>query len=235
VTKNEKLNNMKKILFATFALVAAVACAPNQPRTIDWRVADLPAIDSVMGNPVHFATPLGQAVRFNGESDAYYLGENPLAGMTELTVEVIFRQHSNAKFEQRFLHMGTVNGPRVLFETRVNPDNTWHLDTFIRLDGEVSQYLILINPTLNHPCDRWYNLTVVIADGKATSYVDGVQQFTGELPYREIAEGITSIGVRQNKKSWFDGDLYRIRITPRALTTEEFLTDHKTLNECSNR
>jgi hypothetical protein len=76
---------------------------------------------------------------------------------------------------------------------------------------------------------------VVIADGKATSYVDGVQQCTGELPYREIAEGITSIGVRQNKKSWFDGDLYRIRITPRALTTEEFLTDHKTLNECSNR
>ena len=110
-------------------------------------------------------------------------------------------------------------------------EHTWHLDTYIRLDGEVRQDLILINPTLNHPCDRWYNLTVVIADGKATSYVDGVQQFTGELPYREIAEGITSIGVRQNKKSWFDGDLYRIRITPRALTTEEFLTDHKTLNE----
>ena len=223
---------MKKLLFAAFALVAAVACAPdNRPRTIDWQVADLPAIDSVMGDPVHFATPLGQAVCFNGESDGYFVGENPLAGMTELTIEVIFRQHSNAKFEQRFLHMGKVNGPRVLFETRVNPDSTWYLDTYIRLDGQVKQDLVLIDPAQTHPCDRWYNLAMVVADGKATSYVDGVEQLTGEIPYRKIAEGITSVGVRQNKVCWFDGDLYRIRITPRALTPEEFLTDHKTLNE----
>ena len=30
---------------------------------------------------------------------------------------------------------------------------------------------------------------------------------------------------------WFKGDMYRIRITPKALTPEEFLTDHEKLNE----
>ena len=223
---------MKKFFFVALALVALAACTPkNQPCTIDWQVAELPAIDSIMGDPVHFATPLGNAVCFNGECDAYYLGTNPLAGMKEMTIEVIFRQHSNAKFEQRFLHMGQVNGPRVLFETRVNPDNTWYLDTYIRLDGEEKQDLVLIDPAQPHPCDRWYNLAMVVADGKATSYVDGVQQLTGEIPYREISEGITSVGVRQNKVCWFDGDLFRIRITPRALQPEEFLTDHQVLNE----
>ncbi len=222
---------MKRTLFATFALLLMGACAPSESKiaTVDWQVAELPAIDSLMGDPVVMPTVLGDAVCFNGKNDAYYLGVNPLAGMEELTIEVIFRQHSNAAFEQRFLHMGTVKGERVLFETRVNPDSTWYLDTYIRLDKEHD--LVLIDPEQTHPCDRWYNLAMVVADGVATSYVDGVAQLSGEIDYHPINEGITSVGVRQNKVCWFDGDLYRIRITPRALTPDEFLTDHETLNE----
>ncbi len=221
---------MKRNLFAALVLLLAVACATSDkaPKTVDWQVADLPMIDSVMGDPITIATVEGKAVCFNGENDAYFLGTNPVAGMEELTIEVIFRQHANAKFEQRFLHMGKVNGERILFETRVNPDSTWYLDTYIRLDKE--QDLVLIDPEQTHPCDRWYNLAMVVADGKATSYVDGKAQLTGEIPYRAINEGITSVGVRQNKVCWFDGDLYRIRITPRALTPDEFLRDHEALN-----
>lgn len=221
---------MKRNLFAALVLLLAVACATpdNAPKTIDWQVADLPQIDSVMGDPITFATAQGKAVCFNGETDGYYLGTNPVAGMEELTIEVIFRQHSNAKFEQRFLHMGTIKGERILFETRVNPEGTWYLDTYIDLGEED---LVLIDPAQTHPCDRWYNLTMVVADGKATSYVDGKEQLSGEIPYRPINSGITSVGVRQNKVCWFDGDLYRIRITPRALNPEEFLTDHEELNK----
>ena len=73
-------------------------------------------------------------------------------------------------------------------------------------------------------------LALVVADGRATNYVDGVQQLTGEMPYRPATEGITSVGVRQNKVCWFKGDLYRIRITPRALTPDEFLRDQERLN-----
>lgn len=222
---------MKRTFFALVALVMAVACASPEPipGTVDWRVASLPSIDSIKGAPTLIDTKLGKAVRFNGETDGYFLGENPLQGMEELTIEVIFRQAGDAAFEQRFLHMGTVRGARILFETRVNPDATWYLDTFIRLDRQTD--LVLIDPEQCHPCDRWYNLAMVVADGKATSYVDGVQQLTGEIPYREIVEGITSVGVRQNQVCWFKGDLYRIRITPKALTPEEFLTDHEKLNE----
>lgn len=222
---------MKRTFFALAALLMAVACTSPEPipGTVDWRVADLPSIDSIKGVPTLIDTKLGKAVHFNGETDGYFLGENPLQGMEELTVEVIFRQAGDAAFEQRFLHMGTVRGARILFETRVNPDATWYLDTFIRLDKETD--LVLIDPEQTHPADRWYNLAMVVADGKATSYVDGVEQLTGEIPYREIVEGITSVGVRQNQVCWFKGDMYRIRITPKALTPEEFLTDHEKLNE----
>lgn len=222
---------MIRNFFAAVVLFFAAACvAPETiPGTIDWQVADLPSIDSIKGAPTLIDTKLGKAVHFNGETDGYYLGENPLRGMEEVTVEVIFRQDGDAKFEQRFLHMGTVRGARIMFETRVNPDSTWYLDTFIRLDKETD--LVLIDPEQTHPAGRWYNLSMVVADGKATSYVDGVQQLTGEIPYREIAEGITSVGVRQNQVCWFKGDLYRIRITPKALSPEEFLTDHNLLNE----
>ena len=155
--------------------------------------------------------------------------ESLLRGLEELTVEVIFRQDGTAPFEQRFLHMGTLRGERIMFETRVKPDGTWYLDNFIRrLDPQAD--LTLIDSTLCHPADRWYNLALVVADGRATNYVDGVQQLTGEMPYRPATEGITSVGVRQNKVCWFKGDLYRIRITPRALTPDEFLRDQERLN-----
>ena len=208
-------------------LVAACTPTPPAPQTIDWRVADLPSIDSIMGAPERIATPLGDAMRFNGENDAFYLGENPLQGMQEMTIEVIMRQHAEAEFEQRFLHIGTL-GPRILFETRVNRDSTWYLDTYINMTDK--EDLVLIDPAQPHPCDRWYHLAMTVADGRATSYVNGVAQVSGEIAYRPINEGITSVGVRQNKICWFDGDLYRIRITPRVLTPEEFLQDHEALN-----
>ena len=222
---------MMKTLIAGLALLVAVACTTSEPHlaTVDWLVADLPSIDSIKGAPTLIDTKLGKAVHFNGETDGYYLGENPLRGMEELTIEVIFRQDGDAKFEQRFLHMGTVRGARILFETRVNADATWYLDGYVDL-GE-DEDLVLIDPEQTHPAGRWYNLSMVVSDGKATSYVDGVQQLTGEIPYRPIEEGITSVGVRQNQVCWFKGDLYRIRITPKALSPEEFLTDQNLLNE----
>ena len=220
---------MKQWMIAVSALLM-VACtsAPEGPETVDWLVAELPAVDSVMGAPTLIDTKLGKAVHFNGESDAYYLGVNPLQGMEEVTVEVIFRQDADAAFEQRFLHMGQIKGERIMFETRVNPDSTWYLDTYIRLDGP--EDLVLIDPAQIHPTGRWYNLAMVVSNGKATSYVDGREQLQGEIPYRAINTGISSVGVRQNKVCWFKGDLYRIRITPRALTPEEFLTDQNALN-----
>lgn len=220
---------MKHLLLGAALLLASCTAPAPAEQAADWLVAELPQVDSILGAPRTIDTPLGKAVRFDGTRDAFFLADNPLRGLEELTVEVIFRQDGTAPFEQRFLHMGTLRGERILFETRVKPDGTWYLDNFIRrLDPQAD--LTLIDSTLCHPADRWYNLALVVADGRATNYVDGVQQLTGEMPYRPATEGITSVGVRQNKVCWFKGDLYRIRITPRALTPDEFLRDQERLN-----
>lgn len=224
-------NRIFPILAAAAAALFFTACTTpaRGPQTLDWRVADLPGIDSVSGAPRTFETVLGPAVRFDGTQDAFFLRDNPLRGMEELTIEVIFRQQADAPFEQRFLHFGTVNGERIMFETRVKPDGTWYADNFIRrLEPQAD--LTLIDSTIRQPADRWYNLTLVVAGSRATNYVDGRQQLTGEIPYRAATEGIASVGVRQNKVCWFKGDLFRIRITPRALTPDEFLRDQETLN-----
>ncbi len=220
---------MKHLLLGAALLLASCTAPAPAEQAADWLVAELPQVDSILGAPRTIDTPLGKAVRFDGTRDAFFLADNPLRGLEELTVEVIFRQDGTAPFEQRFLHMGTLRGERIMFETRVKPDGTWYLDNFIRrLDPQAD--LTLIDSTLCHPADRWYNLALVVADGRATNYVDGVQQLTGEMPYRPATEGITSVGVRQNKVCWFKGDLYRIRITPRALTPDEFLRDQERLN-----
>lgn len=221
---------MKHFLLGTALLLASCTAPAPAEQATDWFVAELPQVDSLLGAPRTIETPLGKAVRFDGTRDAFFLGDNPLRGMEELTVEVIFRQDGDAAFEQRFLHMGTTNGERIMFETRVKPDGTWYADNFIRrLEPQAD--LTLIDSTLCHPANRWYNLTLVVADGRATNYVDGVRQLTGEIPYRPATEGITSVGVRQNKVCWFKGDIYRIRVTPRALTPDEFLRDQERLNE----
>ena len=220
---------MKHLLLGAALLLASCTAPAPAEQAADWLVAELPQVDSILGAPRTIDTPLGKAVRFDGTRDAFFLADNPLRGLEELSVEVIFRQDGTAPFEQRFLHMGTLRGERIMFETRVKPDGTWYLDNFIRrLDPQAD--LTLIDSTLCHPADRWYNLALVVADGRATNYVDGVQQLTGEMPYRPATEGITSVGVRQNKVCWFKGDLYRIRITPRALTPDEFLRDQERLN-----
>lgn len=216
------------IAAAALLLATAFTKGGRGPETADWRVADLPAVDSICGAPRTIRTPLGDAVAFDGAHDAFYLGTNPLQGMEELTVEVIFRQDGDAPFEQRFLHMGTVRGGRIMFETRVKPDRTWYLDTFIRLDPKTA--VVLIDSLQCHPADRWYNLAMVVEKGRVTSYVNGEQQLTAPFDYRVISEGITSVGVRQNKVNWFKGALYRIRVTPRALRPDEMLTDYEALN-----
>ena len=74
---------MIRTFLAACALLMAVACATPEPipGTVDWRVADLPAIDSIKGAPTLVDTKLGKAVHFNGETDGYFQGVNPLQGM----------------------------------------------------------------------------------------------------------------------------------------------------------
>ena len=53
-------------------------------------------------------------------------------------------------------------------------------------------------------------------------YVDGVEEMSGEVGYLPIEGGYTSIGVRMNQVYWFKGAIQMLKVTPRALSPEEF-------------
>ncbi|MBQ1937268.1 MAG: LamG domain-containing protein [Bacteroidales bacterium] len=200
-------------------------------KQIVWSAEYFPQITELCGNPQIIETALGPAVEFNGVDDGAFLADVPVKGMEEVTVEMIFKPYGNATFEQRFMHMGAYSGARIMFESRVNPDNTWYFDAFVHL-GEKAKSKALIVPELTHPTDQWYNLTLVAGKSGIKSYVNGVLQAEDSLAYEPVInEGATSIGVRQNKVCWFKGAILKVRVTEGILEPKDFLQDHIILNK----
>ena len=173
----------------------------------------------IKGNPGMVKYKNGEAVSYNGSSDAIYLDSMPLAGLNQFTVEVVFKPSGGGNFEQRFLHCGEVQGDRVLLELR-STLNGWYFDAFI-ITGD--NQLALIDPGLLHPHDQWFHLAYVVDHGKLETYVNGKKELSGTIEMTPLKGGKTSIGVRQNEVSWFKGAIYKIRILPEALKPEDFL------------
>lgn len=218
------------VFFALVISVSSYAQSTNAPKdVIEWKIAELPCVDSVMGHPTIVETVLGKAVRFDGVGDAFFLKENPLIGNKEMTIEFIFKPEGNAPFAQRFLHAGELKGPRVMFETRVTPENMWYFDAHTAIEGGKSR--TLIDEKLLHPTDKWYNVTLIVYKNMVVTYVNGSPQLWGALDFEPFSRGITSIGVRQNKVNWFKGVMYKIKVTPQAILPRDFLNDYKVLND----
>ena len=231
---------MKRFLIPLLAAALLPgACSAPASDAVVWTAGDHPAVLETFGAPQTIDTPLGPAVHFDGEDDAVWLDSLPVEGLEAFTLEVVFRQDGGAPFEQRFLHIGTMD-KRILFETRVNPDATWYFDAFVNLGTPEAtpedpqpkrRSATLIDDKLTHPAGRWYNLALTASKDGLVSYVDGVEQCRSDLPWLPLVnEGFTSVGVRQNMVCWFKGDLLKIRVTPKVLKPSEFLQDHKRLN-----
>ena len=222
---------MKKITLALCGLLAVGSLTAQEgPPVIEWNANQYPPLQKVEGNPQIVQTKLGPAVYFNGETDAVFLDTNPLQGLGQLTLEVIFKPDGDGKFAQRFMHLGEVRGERIMFETRVNPDKTWYFDAHTQLPNGGNS-LTLIDDKLLHPTDQWYNVTLVISPTMQTTYVNGMPEKWGNLNYVPINRGISSVGVRQNMVDFFKGTIYKVRITPRVLLPRDFLKDHEELNK----
>jgi len=197
---------------------------PNKKQIIEWLPARL--IHSgkgkvkITGNPQVIKCEFGKALHFNGSTDGIFLDQIPLSGLTAFTIEVLFYPESNGNFEQRLLHFGEVRGNRVLLETR-STSTDWYFDAFIN-SGD--QKKTLIDSTLIHPLNRWYHLAYVINRGKLTTFIDGKKELESQIELTPFQDGKTSIGVRQDERSWFKGAIYKIRITPEALNPSEFMT-----------
>ncbi len=121
--------------------------------------------------------------------------------------------------EQRYFHAGTVKGDRSLMEMR-SSENKWYLDGMFDSKGK---WVVLISPEFSHPLGNWYHIAFTVKNGKQATFVNGQKELEGDVEYNPIMEGQTSIGVRQNKISWFKGAIYSIRITNKVLDPKDFL------------
>jgi hypothetical protein len=192
--------------------------------TIDWQLNRLDQIgghkSTIIGSPRLIETPAGKAIAFDGDS-AIFLDANPLTGVAQFTAEVIFQPAAIGGKEQRFVHMqedGSEN--RLLFELRLTDDNRWFLDTFIK-SGEGNYTLFASNHP--HPLGPWYHAAVVM-DGKTMKhFVNGEEELSTAINFVAQKNGKTSLGVRQNKVSWYTGAIRQVRITPAVLSANEFL------------
>ncbi|MCX6236088.1 MAG: LamG domain-containing protein [Bacteroidia bacterium] len=192
---------------------------------IEWKMSELIRSKNVGncidGDPQLIDCKYGKALLFNGASDGIFLDLMPLARLKQFTIEAIIKPDSGGNFEQRFFHCGEIRGNRVLMELRSVQTN-WYFDAFIK-SGD--QQKTLIDSTRLHPLNQWYHIAFVIDNGKQVTYINGKKELESAIEIVPLAEGKTSIGVRQNEQSWFKGAIYKIRISPEALNPVNFMKD----------
>lgn len=172
------------------------------------------------GDPVATGDcPFGTAVLFDGFDDQIYIKETPLKGMNRFTVEVLLRPDAGGTLEPRFLHIGEVSKDRIMLEGRLTDSGEWALDSYLRAGKE---WLVLLDREMLHPVGEWAHVALVVEDGHAKNYVNGKFELEGELPFDPVDTGVVSIGARSNRKHWFKGAIYSVRITPKALEPKDF-------------
>ena len=65
---------------------------------------------------------------------------------------------------------------------------------------------------------------IVVDENSFTHFVNGELELSEAIRFEPQLPGRTSLGVRLNEVNWFKGAIRTVRITPRALVPEEFLT-----------
>lgn len=205
-------------------LTPATTLAQTSAKPTVWILSRLDKLGgqplTVVGAPQLIDTTIQGGIEFNGTGDGLFVDVNPLQGLRQFTVEVVFRPAAGGPAAQRFLHFqesGSEN--RLLFETRLTADGQWFLDTFLKSgDGN---FTLFAERSL-HALGPWYHAAVVVDGQMMRHYVDGQQELALPVRFEPLASGRTSLGVRINKVSWYRGAIRQVRITPRALAASEF-------------
>jgi hypothetical protein len=223
--------SLLKLAFSLFLLVPvhfssqipAPAFHVPQAKGTDWVVNDLVSATKtgikIAGKPESVPGKYGKSLSFNGSTDGIFLDQMPLEGLNKFTVEIILCPYSGGNFEQRYFHCGELRGDRVMLELR-SVSTGWYLDAYVKSGN---QQKTLIDSTRLHPHDRWTHIAFVVDQNKQSTYVNGLKELESQIRIEPLTGGKTSVGVRQNEKSWFKGAIYRIRISPEALNPLQFL------------
>lgn len=205
-------------LLTGLLFTACASTASQDDGSTVWTLRDAAQVGGLVteiaGSPRVAGSDADAAIVFDGSGDGIFVPANPLAGWQAFTIQVRFKPDGAGGEEQRFLHLEDELKHRVLMETRVK-DRHWSLDTFLYQDA--AHKLTLLDRTKLHPTDRWYWVALVYDGAKMSHYVNGELELTGEVQFPPMASGRTSIGVRQNRVSWFKGAIAEVRFTPGVL------------------
>ncbi|RKD90881.1 LamG-like jellyroll fold domain-containing protein [Mangrovibacterium diazotrophicum] len=213
---------MPFVFCSLFLFVSSSAFSQEVMSKKTWIITDLLKERedvTVLGDPKIIDSPYGNAVQFDGMDDGFLLEEMPLKDHSEFTIEMLIRFDRGGTEEQRYFHTGTVKQDRVLMEMR-SDDTTWYLDGMFDSN---EKWVVLMDSVLTHPLDKWYHIAFTVKDGEQATFVNRKKELEGSVDFSPIEEGNTSIGVRQNKISWFKGAIYCVRITNKVLMPCEFL------------
>lgn len=219
-----RLNNAILLCLMLFNGISIYAQPQAITNTTEWQVSELltePSSKiSISGNPKIIKTPYGEAVYFDGVDDAIFLDNMALNSLESFTVEMIFNPAGNSSFEQRILHIGEVSDDRMLLEIRA-VENNWYFDGYVASDGNKKA---LIDERLLHSLEKWYHVAFVVTPTSLTTYVNGLQELHEDFVFKPITTGKTSIGVRLNKRSWFKGSIYKIKVSNGIVNPVKFIS-----------
>ena len=173
-------------------------------------------------------TELGKAAHFNGTNEGFLIKGSPLGNSDVWTLEAIIKPDSSFNpnnLEQRFLHIAPnpTSSERLLFEIRLLKNQKWAFDLFLSCGKRSLVLLDSIHEATLHTANQWHHVAVVYEYPRATTYIDGVRELSDTVSFRPPFNAQTSVGARQNPRSWFRGTIKVIQSTPRALAPPEFL------------
>lgn len=213
---------MKTTRLPAIGLLSLLCMGCAASPTLVWDLREAHSVGGhavqVLGAPRPLADARHPSLCFDGQSDGLIIPVNPIEGWGAFTIEVLLRPEGDGPEEQRFLHIQDDLERRVLLETRVNGDGSWSLDTFLRADD--AHKLTLLDRAITSPTGRWH-WAALVYDGRTQShYVNGSKQLEGAVAFPPMRPGRMSLGVRQNRVSWFKGCLSQVRFTPAALPPE---------------
>jgi hypothetical protein len=214
---------------ALAALAASLGAAGRAAAQVTWNLTSTANIGgfatTVTGAPQVVATPFGNGLRFDG-NDGVVVSNNPLAGATAFTMEMLLRPDPNPSAtldEPRILHIESKSpsGSRALLEGRI-VGNMWYQDGFLLAPPQSNPSgtpvgLPLIDPAKQFPVDRWYSYALWYNGATLKVFLNGIEILSGSHAVTSIPAGVTSIGMRENVRNFFKGDVARVRFTPAAI------------------
>jgi hypothetical protein len=220
--RSSRFQLLALLAFACVVALPGRSAAPTT--TVDWRLDSTAKVGghvaTILGAPKIFTDKSGTAVVFNGASDGLLLDTNPIAGLTQFTIELRIRPDGDGQPEQRFFHIQDAHDSRLLFEIRLTPEKKWALDTFLFRDKD--HQLPLLDRTKLHPADQWHWVALRYDGHQMASYVDGQPELSGDVSFGPMEpKAQTSLGVRLNKVFWFKGGISEVRIHPTALSPDQ--------------